>query len=162
MTLGIHPMLGRLISADEDVKGGPRNVGGELFVLAGFSGQRPSCAGQSDPAERQQLYSNRRDAQRFHSTEGTRSCLRFLVGRISRCGGRARRTFHAHLLAAETGRAACTGASRDRRGGPPACRGGFRHREGAGHLADTAITSFWWGMFAPRCWFCSERLGWYC
>jgi len=46
-TLGAHPMLGRLISADEDVKGGPRNVVLSYPFWRDFLGSDPHVLGKA-------------------------------------------------------------------------------------------------------------------
>jgi putative ABC transport system permease protein len=46
-TLGVQPMLGRLISADEDVKGGPRNVVLSYSFWRDFLGADPHVLGRS-------------------------------------------------------------------------------------------------------------------
>jgi putative ABC transport system permease protein len=46
-TLGVQPMLGRLISADEDVKGGPRNVVVSYPFWRDFLGRDPHVLGKA-------------------------------------------------------------------------------------------------------------------
>jgi putative ABC transport system permease protein len=46
-TLGVQPMLGRLISADEDVKGGPRNVVLSYPFWRDFLGSDPHALGRA-------------------------------------------------------------------------------------------------------------------
>ena len=46
-TLGVEPMLGRWISADEDVKGGPRNVVVSYAFWRNFLGSDPHVLGKA-------------------------------------------------------------------------------------------------------------------
>jgi len=133
-TLGVQPMLGRWISADEDVKGGPRNIVVNYPFWRDFLGGDPHVLGKSI-----------RLSGNGYTVIGVMPSgfalpqepghIRLAMGGVSRGGSRSRCAFHAYLLAAEAWRDAHPGAGGDRTGGPPACRAVSRRRERTRHFA---------------------------
>src|SRR6516225_6972686 len=132
-TLGVQPMLGRWISADEDVKGGPRNIVVNYPFWRDFLGGDPHVLGKSI-----------RLSGNGYTVIGVMPSgfalpqepghIRLAMGGVSRGGSRSRCAFHAYLLAAEAWRDAHPGAGGDRTGGPPACRAVSRRRERTRHF----------------------------
>ena len=117
-TLGVAPMLGRLISPDEDVKGGPHNMVITHHFWREFLGADPNVLGRSLA-----LNGNRYTVigvmpATFALPEDETDIFVSLWARLSRSCAVPRRALHAHVLAPQSGRHARTSTS-----GPD------RHRE---------------------------------
>jgi putative ABC transport system permease protein len=125
-TLGVQPMLGRWISADEDVKGGARNVVLSYPFWRDFLGGDPHVLGRGIRLRDKACTVIGVMPRNFTLPRELADVFISLSAGYPEAAP-ARPAFHAHLLAAEAGRARRAGASRDRTGGPPACRGVSRH-----------------------------------
>ncbi len=93
--LGVPPMMGRVISAAEDVRGGPRVAVVSYSFWRSYLGSDPQAVGQTIASQRKSVRRDRRDAQKFCSAKGACRRFCFAVGGISGRRHIARFAFHA-------------------------------------------------------------------
>jgi hypothetical protein len=74
-TLGLQPMLGRIISSGEDVQGGPRLAMVSNHFWQNYLGSDPHAVGNTIQLGGKLLYGDRRNAREFCSASG--ACRRF-------------------------------------------------------------------------------------
>ena len=115
-TLGVQPMLGRWISDDEDVKGGPRNVVVSYPFWRDFLGSDPHVLGKAIRLSGNSYTVIGVMPSDFSLPKELADVFVSLWVAYPGAGARSRRPFHAYLLATEARGDADAGASRDRAG----------------------------------------------
>ena len=106
-----RPMLGRLISPEEDVKGGPHNMVITHHFWREFLGADPNVLGRSLTLNGNRYSSHRRDACKLRPARRRDRHFRLALGRLSRSRAIPRRSLHADVLAAQFRRHARASAS---------------------------------------------------
>ncbi len=102
--LGVTPMMGRLITSSEDVKGGPRNIVISYSLWRNFLGADPDIVGKSIPLSGNSYTVIGVMPRDFSSTARAGRSVCLTVGGLSRGRRLSRRAFHEYLLAAQAGR----------------------------------------------------------